>query len=189
MSDAQGGWLNGKVWMVCSLVIVCLAAAFALSRVYLVTLPTIEQQKRTAVKQALGQVLPGTESFRNVIPDTLWYGLDGDGRKVGIVIKVGPRGYAGPVETLAGVGLDGVITGIRVASPAEGLRETPGLGLKVRGASFTDQFKGKAAADVKLKRDGGTLDAISAATITSRAVADGVREGIERYSEHLTDEQ
>ena len=65
------------------------------------------------------------------------------------------------------------------------MKETPGLGLKSRDGWFRDQFKGLTADQVRLKKDGGPLDAISAATITSRAVAEGVADGIRKYSAHL----
>lgn len=185
MSPEQGGWVQGRAWMVTSLVIVCLVAALGLARVYLVTLPVIEQQKRDATEAALGEVLPGAASFSEQEPGRLWYGLDAGGNRVGIVFKTAPRGYAGPVETMAGVDLNGTVTGIRIASPAEGLRETPGLGLKAREAWFRDQFKGRSAAGLRLAKDGGTLDAISAATITSRAVVAGLREALAQYQGHL----
>jgi len=183
--SSGSGWVNSRPWMVISLVLVCLVAALALSRVYLITKPVIEQQKIDATKHALTEVLPAAASFTEREPGQLWYGLDGDGSKVGIVFKVAPRGYAGPVETMAGVDLDGRVVGIRIASPAEGMRETPGLGLKAREPWFTAQFGGKSADDLKLKKDGGTLDAISAATITSRAVTNGVADGLRRYAAHL----
>lgn len=179
------GWVNSRTWMVASLVIVCLVSAFALSRVYLVTRPVIEQQKADATRRALSEVLPAAASFDEREPGQLWYGLDGEGNKVGIVFRAAPRGYAGPVEAMAGIALDGRIAGIRIASPAEGMRETPGLGLKAREPWFTAQFAGRSADELRLKKDGGTLDAISAATITSRAVTNGLAEGLQRYAAHL----
>jgi electron transport complex protein RnfG len=185
MSKETGtGWTDSKVWMVASLVIVCLVAAIGLSQVYLVTQPLIEKQKTDAVTNALGQVLPAAASFEEQ-EEGLWYGLDRDGSKVGIVFRCAPRGYGGPVETMVGVDLNGQVAGIRIASPAEGMKETPGLGLKSRDDWFRDQFKGLTADQVRLKKDGGPLDAISAATITSRAVAEGVADGIRKYSAHL----
>ncbi len=183
-NGSQTGWLESKVWMVASLVIVCLVAALGLAQVYVVTKPQIERQKADAVTQALSQVLPGAARFE-VVEDGLWYGLDDGGEKVGIVFRCSPRGYAGPVETMVGLDLDARITGIRIASPAEGMKETPGLGLKAREDWFRDQFRKLIADSVKLAKDGGTLDAISAATITSRAVTVGVADGIRRYAAHL----
>ena len=178
------GWTNSRVWMVVSLVIVCLVSAFGLSQVYLVTKPVIERQRAEATNRALSEVLPRADSFEEREADRLWYGFAA-GSRVGIVFKVAPRGYGGPVETMAGVGLDGRVTGIRIASPAEGFKETAGLGLKAREPWFRDQFRGKSLPELRLEKDGGTIDAISAATITSRAVTDGVAEGLREYASHL----
>jgi len=176
--------MNSKAWMTISLLVTCLVAAFALSEVYAVTKPKIEQQKIDATNSALGQVLATAQSFKEVEKESLWYGLDQSGAKTGIVVRSGLRGYGGPVPVLVGLDLAGRIVGIKVASPAEGLKETPGLGLKAMDERFWKQFLG-ADSTVALKKDGGTVDAISGATITSRAVARGVAQAIRKYSEHL----
>jgi electron transport complex protein RnfG len=56
-------------------------------------------------------------------------------------------------------------------------KETPGLGTKMKDPKFKKQFEGKdpAAFTLKVKKDGGQVDAISAATITSRAFCDAAR--------------
>jgi electron transport complex protein RnfG len=176
--------MNSKTWMVLSLLITCLLAGFALSEVYAVTKPKVEQQKIDATSSALKQVMTTAQTFEEVEKDSLWYGLDAAGAKVGIVVRSGRRGYGGPVPVLVGLDLTGHIVGIKIASGAEGLKETPGLGLKATQETFWKQFMGTDST-VALKKDGGTVDAISGATITSRAVARGVAEAIRKYSEHL----
>jgi electron transport complex protein RnfG len=176
--------MNSKTWMVLSLLITCLVAGFALSEVYAVTKPKVEQQKIDATNSALRLVFPTARTFKAVEPDSVWYGLDQSGAKVGIVIRSGRHGYGGPVPVLVGLDMAGRIVGIRVASAAEGLKETPGLGLKATEETFWKQFLG-ADSTVALRKDGGTIDAISGATITSRAVARGINEAIRKYSEHL----
>jgi len=176
--------MNSRTWMVVSLLITCLVAAFALSEVYAMTKPKIEQQKMDATTSALSQVLVTAQTFKEVEKDSLWYGLDQSGAKTGIVVRSGRRGYGGPVPVLVGLDLEGRIVGIKIASPAEGLKETPGLGLKATEAWFAQQFVGLDST-VALKKEGGTIDAISGATITSRAVARGVAEAIRKYMEHL----
>jgi electron transport complex protein RnfG len=172
--------MNSRTWMVVSLLITCLVAAFALSEVYAVTKPKIEQQKADATRSALSQVLPAAQTFKEVENDSLWYGLDAAGAKVGIVVRSGARGYGGPVPVLVALDLTGRISGIKV----EDLKETPGLGLKAREDWFARQFLGLDST-VSLKKDGGTIDAISGATITSRAATSGVVQTIRKYSEHL----
>jgi electron transport complex protein RnfG len=173
--------MNSRTWMVVSLLITCLVAGFALSEVYAMTKPKIVQQKIDATKSALDLVLPGAASFEPVVPDSLWSGLDASGAKVGIVFRCAERGYGGPVPVLVALDLHGHIIGLQV----QDLKETPGLGLKAREEWFGRQFVG-ADSTVRLKKDGGTIDAISGATITSRAVVRGIAYGIRKYSQYLT---
>jgi len=177
--------MQSKVWMVLSLVIVCLVAGFGLSQVYLITLPKIEQQKKDALNTALTTVLPQARTFQELEPGVVWAGLDSLGAKVGIVFRAAEQGYGGPVPVVVGVDTSARITAISIASPAEGMKETPGLGLKALEPWFRNQFAGKTASEVKVKKDDGPLDAISGATITSRAVAKGVRLGLEKYVHYL----
>lgn len=176
--------MKSRTWMVVSLLVTCLVAAFALSEVYAVTKSQIDKQRADATESALAQVLAGAAGFREMEKDSLWYGLDSAGTKMGIVVRSGVRGYGGPVPVLVGLDLTGRIVGIKVASPAEGLKETPGLGLKATEEWFWKQFVG-GDSTVALKKDGGKIDAISGATITSRAVAKGIAQTIRKYSEHL----
>uniref|UniRef100_A0A7C4GG34 Ion-translocating oxidoreductase complex subunit G n=1 Tax=candidate division WOR-3 bacterium TaxID=2052148 RepID=A0A7C4GG34_UNCW3 len=175
---------ESRVWMVASLVLTCAVAAFALSQVYAVTRPKIDYQRKVkAVQEALAAVMPAAASFHEQEPGEMWFALDAQGNRIGTVLKAAKQGYAGPVPVTVGIGLDGRIVAVRVASASEGLKETPGLGLKATEPSFLSGFVGKTAPEVRLTRDGGAIDAITGATITSRAVADGVSEAMERHLE------
>ncbi|HID92907.1 MAG TPA: RnfABCDGE type electron transport complex subunit G [bacterium (Candidatus Stahlbacteria)] len=174
-----------KVKMIVSLVVICLVAAALLSIVYDFTTKKIEEERRAKVLSQLQEVFPCPGvSFQPIIQDTLWAAYKGE-EKLGIVFKTHKAGYGGTVETLVGLNLDTTVVAIRPATPAEGLKETPGLGTKIGEAWFKEQFKGKKPNEVLLKKDGGTLDAITGATISSRAVANGVRDGIEKYKKYL----
>lgn len=171
--------------MIGTLLIICLFSAFSLSKVYSITKIKIDKQVEEATKLSLEETLPQAENFKEIEPSTIWIGLDKEGNKVGIVFKVAPRGYGGPIPTIVGLDRKGRITGVKIASAAEGLKETPGLGLRVTEPWFRNQFKGKTQKEVLLKKDGGTIDAITAATISSRAVTQGIREGMEKYLHYL----
>ena len=200
-----------KLKMILVLTIVCLGSAFLLAWVYGITEPKIQQDiaKKTNIYlmevmfpeakeykpsakdttfwvacDTTGKIM-GNAHFESVVPETLWAVFDTVQNKIGIAFKVWPKGYGGPIETLVGLGMDTIITGIRTVTPAEGLKETPGLGIKVNAPWFKRQFIKKRESEIALKKDGGTLDAITAATISSRAVANGVKEGISRYKKHL----
>lgn len=170
--------------MIITLFVVAVTCAVILSFVYAFTEPRIVETQAQLTLSGLEEVIEAYE-YREVIPDTLWQAVDSSGDNVGIVFRVFPQGYAGPIPITVGIDNDGIITGIRVASAAEGLAETPGLGAKITQPGFTDQFRGKTVADVALEQDGGSIDAITAATISSRAVAAGVKQGIEMYGSCL----
>ena len=177
--------MKSLTWMVISLFLVCFIAAGLLSKVYTLTKIQIEKTQKNNMLMRFSDVLPGAKNFQEVVTDSLWIGFDEQNQKIGIVFIVGPRGYSGPIPILVGYGIDQMIKKIYIASPSEGLKETPGLGLKVQEPQFKDQFSNKMYIDLKSTKDGGKIQAITAATISSRAVINGIRNGIDRYKMYL----
>ena len=175
--------LQSKTWIVLSLVLTCVIAAVALSQVYAVTKPVIDGQAAESLTASLSEVLPGASDFAELEPGTVWSANDAAGNRIGIVFKTSPRGYGGPITVVVGLDTTGRIAGLGIGAD---MKETPGLGQKARETWFRDQFRGKSESEVALKRDNGMLDAISAATITSRAVANGVKQGMAQYLHYLT---
>jgi electron transport complex protein RnfG len=170
--------------MIMTLCIVALTCAIVLSFVYAFTSPRITETQKNLMLDGLKEVSQAFE-FVEIIPDTLWRALDSLKKSTGIVFRVFPQGYGGSIPITVGLDTDGKITGVRIASAAEGLKETPGLGAKITEPDFTQQFIGKCAPEVQLKNGGGEIDAITAATISSRAVTAGIRRGIEIYAHYL----
>jgi len=82
------------------------------------------------------------------------------------------KGYGGKVVVMVGLTSDGKITNTSVLEQ----KETPGLGTKMETERFRSQFNGKGPANSNLtvKKDGGEVDAITAATISSRAFCDAI---------------
>lgn len=141
--------------------------------------PTPSEPESGAVFPDLRFVLPAAQ-YNPVISDTLWQAFDSVRNFLGLVFRIFPRGYKGPIPALIGVDSAGVVTGVRI-SKAE-LRETPGLGMKVADSSFIARLIGRVACKLRLKRDGGEVDAVSGATVSSRAVCDGIRMSYDKYS-------
>ena len=179
--------------MILVLMGVALGSAALLGLVFSVTSPVIAAQKEQARQDALVMLLPEAERFE---PDTvildgdtsvIYHAYDEKTAKVGIVFTVAPKGYGGPVETMVGLRTDSTVSAIRIASAAEGMTETPGLGARVLEDTFRNQFKGLKHDDLYLIKEGGKIEAITAATISSNAVTSGVRNGIELYLPYLCD--
>ena len=94
-----------------------------------------------------------------------------NGQPAGCVIITAAKGYGGDVQVMVGFDLSKTITGVSILSHSE----TPGLGANAARPGFLDQFVGLAdAGSLAVTKDGGTVDAVTAATISSRAVTDAV---------------
>ena len=80
---------------------------------------------------------------------------------------------------MVGMWKDGTINKVEVTDQ----KETPGLGTKMAEPAFKNQFEGKNPAKfvLKVKKDGGDVDAITAATISSRAVCDAIARAYKAY--------
>jgi len=96
-----------------------------------------------------------------------------NGELTGIAVRTWTtRGYSGLIRLMVGFDKTGNIINISVLEH----QETPGLGTKMLDAVFKEQYNGKnpGANNLAVKKDGGTIDAITAATISSRAFSDAV---------------
>ena len=103
---------------------------------------------------------------------------DANGNFMGAAVKTSEGGFGGKIDMMVGFLADGTIKGTSVLSHAE----TPGLGANMTG-KFKDQFIDKNPANFKLivTKDGGNVDAITAATITSRAFSKAVDKAYQAF--------
>jgi electron transport complex protein RnfG len=193
-----------------SLALITGIAAALLGWVYLITLEPIAAAQQAKTNAALREVIPDFETLDQPVTNgvvVFYTGRDKDKNIVGFAGEtITPKGYNGNVTVLAGLKPDGTVTTVLVTQQAE----TPGLGTVVcertreqktlsglikgttgNGVSpnvVLDQFAGKQAvagqAPWLVKKDGGTLDAVTGATITSRAVADAVFTIAEAFSKN-----
>ena len=161
-------------WIV--LTVISLVAALALGATYNGTKDRIaaqEAEKAVAVRQEL---LPAAADFEQIAAEgetEVFKGIDADGNAVGYVSVGTVTGFGGPVEVTVGMDGEGTLSGVRVGG--SNFSETAGLGAKSKEPAFYEQFAGKAY-PVDLSKNGGEIDAITAATITSSAVIRGVNE-------------
>ena len=161
---------------------ICLLATLVLAVTYEITKPKIDEQFRLEEQEALELILPEADSFKEKAIEGVEYfeAYKGDELK-GYCVRVTASGYNGYIRMLVGVNLEGLIEGIEVLEH----QETPGLGSKIdevrpgeKDPWFLRQFKGKSARTIKVKKD---IDAITGATISSRAVTDTVRDAVSDF--------
>jgi len=179
MAKKESSFIN----MVLTLLVVTAVAALALGGVYNVTKGPIALAKRLKIEKAIGEVLPEFDSVveTKILPeggkDSLtFYQATINGEAVGTAIRTYTDiGFSGRFWIMVGFVDGAVISGTSVLEH----KETPGLGDKMdkSKADWCLQFDGKNLNDFKLlvTKDGGDVDAITAATISSRAFCDAAQ--------------
>ncbi|MBN1445719.1 MAG: RnfABCDGE type electron transport complex subunit G [Candidatus Omnitrophica bacterium] len=165
------------------LLIISMTSGCLLSWVYGATKPRIDEQKKIEAARINREIFPEGAKFSDTITEngmTYVEVYSADGGLAGRVFDVTSAGYGGPVAVKIGIDGELRIKGVRILSHTE----TPGLGSKISDIGFLDQFKDKFGNTLCLKKDSaeGTVDAITGATISSRAVADGIKKLQEKLS-------
>lgn len=165
--------------MVAVLFSITLIASAGVGAVNMITVEPIAAAKAAATEAALGVVLPAfdkTESEELSIDEMpiVVYTATNAGETVGYAVETMTKsGFSGVVKLMVGFLPDGTINNVNVLQQAE----TPGLGTKMcdEGNPLLAGVKGKeGTATFRVKKDGGEVDALTAATISSRAYLDAV---------------
>ena len=166
--------------MVITLVVITLVASFALGSIYNVTKEPIAKAIREKQERAIREVIPEFDSLMSYKVasdggDSLTFNIGyKEGQQVGTAIASYSNDGYDPTQIQLMVGFmpDRTIHNIVVIQQ----KETPGLGTKMKDPAFKDQYNGKnpATFNIQVKKDGGQIDAITAATISSRAFSDAV---------------
>ena len=156
-----------------TLFIITAIVAAALAGVNSVTAPIIEKINHEKTQAAIEAVLPGGGEALESFPDETGMIRKVYASDTGYAIEVAPSGFAGEIVMMVGI-IDGKVSGISIISQTE----TAGLGAVAAaktsaGENFRNQFTGLSG-ELLVSKDGGTIDAITSATITSRAVTNGV---------------
>jgi electron transport complex protein RnfG len=159
--------------MLFSLTAIALVAAAALAALNGVTKEPIAAAQQAKVENAISAVLPAFDKLedRDVDGHLCHVGLDAEGNMVGAAIEAGnDKGFGGHLQLMVGFDKEGNVSGYQILET----HETPGLGAKA-DQWFQKDGKGcvvgsnPAENALTVKKDGGSVDAISGSTITSRA--------------------
>ncbi len=181
--------MGSMVRTVVVLTLLCSISGFVLSYLKSVTAPAIEQQLLVNVQgPAIGLVFTNAEN--DPVQDRAKFTLAsgetvnvfpckvGD-RLTGVAIERFGKGYGGPVGVIVGFNLtNDTLAGVGMTT----LKETPGLGMRIRELSFRRQFR-ELEPPVELSSQGGKIDAVAGATISSAGVVAAVNNASQVYKE------
>lgn len=174
------------------LFVITVVAAALLGLVYSVTKAPIAQQVEKSAQEARLAAFPEAASFEDTgaqIPDeygiitSAYNALDSSGNVIGAVFGISTRGYSSGLNMTVGLGADGTIKGVIIGDN----NETQGLGKKAAEPAFNGQFPGKPYDSelkvVKAAPKDNEIQAITGATITSKAVTNAVNTAAEFYKQ------
>ncbi len=158
-----------------NLMLICLVGGTILAATNFITAPKIEEVEKEAKLQAQLSVLLSATQFKE-IKQGFFKGLNAKGETVGYVISCLAEGYSGAFWVMAGVNKEFKIVRINVLTN----KETPGLGSKIEEDEFRNQFKGKCVESLEVVKTptADKIQAITGATISSKAVTEAVKKGL-----------
>lgn len=185
-----------------ALAIITIIAGIALGGVYTITKEPIAKQNEKTKLAAYNsvfkeldnyEVVEELQSLRNTINDSGYNAVelnevvkafDKDNILLGYIITVTDKeGYGGNIKMTVGIDSNGTITGLELLE----ISETAGLGMKAADKSFREQFIGIKSDKVEYVKGNASadneIDAISSATITTKAVTDGVNAALVAFKE------
>jgi len=178
------------------LTVITVIAGLGLGAVYEITKEPIAAAQEAAKKEAWQAVFPdaslddfaATELDQAVADEVIAnLGIQATIDEVCTVGELGyvvtatdKEGYGGDIQVTVGITTDGTISGVSILS----ISETAGLGMKATEPAFYEQYHGKQTESFYVSKDGGNgepIDALSGATITSRAVTGAVNAALGYY--------
>ncbi|WP_371371541.1 RnfABCDGE type electron transport complex subunit G [Sporomusa aerivorans] len=168
---------NSVLKIALNLAITCFFSGVIIAGAYAITEPAAAAQRVKAKNDAMKELVKDAETFKAIDGKEGWYQAIKGGNVVAYIVPASGKGYAGKIEMLAAVTTDGKAMDFKVLKHAE----TPGLGDKMVEPKFRKQFTDKEPKDmvvVKVPTD-KNIQALTGATITSRAVTNGIKEAVE----------
>ena len=173
--------------MVIVLTLIACISSLSLTWVNKITQTAIQASKDNAEISAIREVLP-VDFDNNPFEEKTEIGEDNlelypgrtDGKITSFAIKsFSNLGFGGRIDIIVGFYLDGTINTYHVVSH----KETPGLGTKAWESPFIDQFQDFSLKkqNIDIKQDGGDIDAVTSATISSRAITDAIKRAYETF--------
>lgn len=161
------------------LVIISVVTSLLLGFVYSITEKPIAESKALKTIEAKQSVFPSDEYISEEYTGTdkavsaIERAMSG-GVQTGWVVQVTTSGFGGDIDMVVGIDMDGLVRGISIVK----MSETSGLGANANKDSFKDQYIGQGG-PFSVSKDGGTIQALTGATVTSRAVTKGVNSALE----------
>ena len=158
-----------------NLALACFVSGLVIGAVYYVTAPVAAQKAEEMKQESMRSLVTEADSFADIPGEEGCFAAQKDGRTVAYIIPSESKGYGGRIKLLVAVDTEGKVLDFNILEH----NETPGLGDNAQKPAFRNQFAGKGAELLEVTKDPSNkenIQAMTGATIASRAVTKGVRE-------------
>ncbi|MBX4267742.1 FMN-binding protein [Clostridium estertheticum] len=167
-----------------NLTIACFISGLIIAVVYFFTAPVAVKTAEGIKTDAMKSLVVGAQKFNPVEGKKEWFTAEKDGKVIGYVVPAESKGYGGAITMLVAVTPQGKIIEFTILTS----KETPGLGDNASKDPFRNQFKGKAVKDLEVTKDptkANNIQAMTGATISSKAVTKGIKEAVQEVTQFV----
>lgn len=163
-----------------NLTLACLLASAVIAGTYAFTAPVAAKSKIELDNKARQGLVKDAQEFKAVEGKEGWFSALKDGKVIAYVVPAESKGYGGAINMLAAISTEGQVIDYAILK----FNETPGLGDKAEKADFRKRFVGKTADMLEVVKvpSEKNVQALTGATITSRAVTKGIKEAVEQVN-------
>jgi len=183
MSAGQHDDSNNSILKIAlNLAMACLVSGLIIAGVYYTTADAAAQKALELKNSAMQALVRDANKFEPIEGHEGWFKAEKDGKIIAYVVSSESKGYGGAIKMLVAVTSDGKVLDYDIT----GHNETPGLGDKANLEPFKSQFRGKKAESLTVVKDPSSkenIQAMTGATISSRAVTNGVKKAVEEVVE------
>jgi len=167
-----------------NLTVTCLVSGAVIAGTYFITAPVALKTAAKIKTDSMKSLVVGAQKFNPIKGKAEWFTAEKDGKIVAYVVPAESKGYGGAIKMLVSVTPQGKIINFDILDS----KETPGLGDNASKDPFKNQFKGKEVKQLEVTKDPTKVDQIQAmtgATISSKAVTKGIKEAVQKVTQFV----
>ena len=166
-----------------NLALACILSGAIIAATYAVTAPIAAQEAVKMKEAALQELVPQANKFKPIPEKAGWYLAQKDGQLLAVIAPAHGQGYGGEIKMLVAISPTFQALDYRILKH----NETPGLGDKATKPAFREQFAGKAVEELVVVKtpSKNNIQALTGATITSRAVTNSFKTALKEAKEYF----
>ncbi|MBU3128248.1 RnfABCDGE type electron transport complex subunit G [Clostridium tagluense] len=165
-----------------NLTVACFISGAIIAGTYFITAPVAAKNAITMKNDAMKALVKDAETFKPLNGKKDWFTAEKNGKVIAYVVPAESKGYGGAIKMLVSVTPQGKIIDFAILSS----NETPGLGDNAGKDAFRSEFKGKKSEDLEVVKDKSkenNIQAMTGATISSKAVTKGIKEAVQQVTQ------